>query len=229
MLPRAVAALVFAVSVAACGGGDDGTAGGTVPLFAGPVPQANEAIDLRPAATGGVHDVAMVGDSITVASTDAIEQAAAGLGIDLTIRAEVGRRIGKGEPPAPGTSIVEEILADDTPDLWVIALGTNDLGQYDTDAEYEAAINDLLSLIPDGTPVAWINAYAVGKADDAARFDAALATVLRERGRATIGDWASIAPDDGVLSDGIHPTDNGAKLFAGVVEAQIQDWLDQSN
>ena len=75
MLPRAVAALVFAVSVAACGGGDDGTAGGTVPLFAGAGPAGERSDRPAPGGDRGVHDVAMVGDSITVASTDAIEQA----------------------------------------------------------------------------------------------------------------------------------------------------------
>ena len=59
--------------------------------------------------------MAMVGDSITVASTDEIEKAVQALGVDLTIRAEVGRRIGNGETPAPGTSIVDEILAERHP------------------------------------------------------------------------------------------------------------------
>ena len=159
------------LGLSACGGDDEASDGATVPLYTGDVPQANEAIDLRPAPSGEVHDVAMVGDSITVASTDEIEKAVQSLGVDLTIRAEVGRRIGNGETPAPGTSIVDEILADDTPDLWVIALGTNDLGQFDTDEEYQAAIESLLSLIPAGTPVAWINTYVVAKPDESAQFD----------------------------------------------------------
>jgi lysophospholipase L1-like esterase len=228
-LARAAALVaVVMVGLSACGGDDEASDGATVPVYSGAVPQANEAIDLRPAPSGEVHDVAMVGDSITVASTDEIEKAVQSLGVDLTIRAEVGRRIGNGETPAPGTSIVDEILADDTPDLWVIALGTNDLGQFDTDEEYQAAIENLLSLIPSGTPVAWINTYVVAKPDESAQFDAALQSVLQRRGRATIGNWAVLADGDGVLSDGIHPTDDGATLFAGVVESQIEDWQQQT-
>ena len=74
----------------------------------------------------------------------------------------------------------------------MIALGTNDLGQYDTDDEYEAAIKICCRSSRTGTPVAWINAYAVGKADDAARFDAALATVLQ---RARPGDDRRLGVD----------------------------------
>jgi lysophospholipase L1-like esterase len=212
----------------ACGGsGGSGDDGGTVPLFSGAVPPAAEAIDLRPTSSGPIHDVAMVGDSITVASMSQLEDMASGLGVDLTIRAEVGRRIAEGSPPAPGTLIVEEVLADDTPDLWVIALGTNDLGKYSSSVDYQVPIDELLALIPPGVPVAWIDTYIEANPEAASQFDDALTAALRARGRATIGDWSDVATQEGMLSDGIHPTDDGAQRFATVVQGEIVDWLDQ--
>ncbi len=59
-------------------------------------------------------------------------------------------------------------------------------------------------------------------------FNAALLEALSARGNATIGRWSSIAQRDGMLRDGIHPTDEGAQQFADLVEEQIDNWLGSS-
>ena len=41
----------------------------------------------------------------------------------------------------------------------MIALGTNDIGKYATQEEYEAVINELLAAIPGDAPIAWVNTY----------------------------------------------------------------------
>src|SRR6185295_9144156 len=103
--------------------------------------------------------VVMIGDSITVASTPGLEAAVADLGVRLAIYAEVGRRITVGSSPEAGIDVMETVLDDGQPDLFVIALGTNDIGQYATQEEYEAVIDELLAAIPADAPIAWVNVY----------------------------------------------------------------------
>jgi hypothetical protein len=223
LLVAGIAALVLAG--AACGDDDDGIAGGTVPLYGGTLPSDGPALDLTPDQPTGGRRVVMIGDSITLAAVPFLESQAAELGIELTIHAEVGRRINLGRPPPPGTDVVSEVVNGDTPDLFVIALGTNDIGKYDSVAEYREPIADLLGLVPDDAPIVWINTYLERSVDSSATFNAALIAALQQRGNATIGEWSDIAQVDGVLSDGIHPSDAGAERFAGLVIDEIEFWI----
>jgi lysophospholipase L1-like esterase len=214
-----------AAALTACGGDDGPTTGGTLPLFGGPVPQDGPAIDLSPAGAPGGRRVLMIGDSITVASTPALEVLARQLGIDLTIYAEIGRRITVGRQPAAGIDVLAEALNGEKPDLLVIALGTNDIGKYSTVEEYAGQIERFLALMPGDVPLVWINAYLSRSPDSSATFNAALLETLQGRGNTTIGRWSDIAQQDGVLSDGIHPTDHGSQRFADLVIDQIATWV----
>jgi lysophospholipase L1-like esterase len=222
--------LVAAVAAAAgCGDDDDSTAGGTIPLFGGTVPPGGPAIDLNPAGpVGGGRDVVVIGDSITVGSAPLILAAADADDVDVTVLAEVGRRITVDGQPSSGSDVVREVFDEGDPDLVVVALGTNDIGKYETIDEYAAQIEEFLALVPDDTPVAWINAYLSRTPDDSSAFNAGLLQALSARGNATIGRWSSIAQRDGMLRDGIHPTDEGAQQFADLVEEQIDNWLGSS-
>jgi hypothetical protein len=40
-----------------------------------------------------------------------------------------------------------------------------------------------------------------------------------------MADWWSVAGGDGVLSDGIHPSEEGARQFADVVTSAVEPWL----
>jgi lysophospholipase L1-like esterase len=218
--------LVAAVAVAAsCGDDDDSTAGGTIPLFGGTVPPGGPAIDLTPDTSAGGRDVVVIGDSITVGSAPLIVAAADADDVDVTVLAEVGRRITVGSEPSSGSDVVREVFDESDPDLVVVALGTNDIGKYTTIEEYAAQIQEFLALVPGDTPVAWINTYLSRTPDDSSAFNAALLETLGARGNATIGRWSSIAQRDGMLRDGIHPTDEGAQRFADLVEEQIDNWL----
>jgi len=222
------AAVVFGAVLTACGGNDDDTssAGGTVPLNGATVPEGRPAVDLSPAQSTAGRDVVMIGDSITVGSAPGLEAAAELLGVKLTIYAEEGRRITVGRNPAAGVEVIADVLDEGgVPDLFVIALGTNDIGKYASQDEYEAQINQLLELVPDVTPVAWINTYVRDDPNDSAQFNAALIATLENRGNATIARWSNIASADGILEDGIHPSDDGRAQFADLVGGEIENWL----
>ena len=42
---------------------------------------------------------------------------------------------------------------------------------------------------------------------------------------ATIGRWSTIAQRDGMLRDGVHPSDEGTQEFADLVVDEIENWL----
>ena len=98
----------------------------------------------------------MIGDSITFMSTEPLQAELSDTGLEvLAIDAQVGRRITVGDrgQPYPGTDIVEFIANSNPPDVWVIALGTNDIGQYADAAEFAAQVQALLDLLPDAAPL----------------------------------------------------------------------------
>jgi lysophospholipase L1-like esterase len=214
------------LAVAGCGGDDDDTAAGTLPLFGGTVPPGGPAIDLTPSAgRGGGREVVIIGDSITVASAPRILEGAGEIDADVTVLAEVGRRINVGGDPAAGSDVVAEALAAGDPDVVVVALGTNDIGKFGSIEEYASEIDELVDELPDDLPLVWINTYLSRTPDDSAAFNAALIETLRERGNATIGRWSSIAQQGGMLRDGVHPSEDGEQRFADLVVGEIENWL----
>ena len=226
-LSACAAAALLAGGLAACGDDDD-AADGTVVQVSGTMPDGRPAIDLSPIEQTAGRDVVMLGDSITVASTPGLEAAAGDLGVQLAIFAEVGRRITVGSSPEAGIDLVDDVLDAGQPDLFVIALGTNDIGKYATQEEYEAVINELLAAIPGDAPIAWVNTYLRDDPEDSALFNAALIAALGDRGNATIAEWSDIATEDGMLSDGIHPSDEGTLEFTDLVTDEIENWLDST-
>jgi lysophospholipase L1-like esterase len=219
------AAVLVAAGLAACGG-DDEAADATVVQVSGTMPEGGPGVDLSPILPTAGRDVVLIGDSITVASTPGLEAAVADLGVQLAIYAEVGRRITVGTSPEAGIDVMETVLDDGQPDLFVIALGTNDIGQYATQEEYEAVIDELLAAVPADAPIAWVNAYLRDDPEGSELFDDALIAALGARGNATVAKWSNIASESGMLSDGIHPSDEGTVEFADLVAGEIANCLD---
>jgi lysophospholipase L1-like esterase len=172
-----------------------------------------------------VDTVAMVGDSITVGSQDELADAFAGIGLaDAEINAVSGRRMVENGSVPSGLDGIAEVLAEGPdPDLWVIALGSNDVANYDAE-EYPAAIGELLAAIPSDAPLVWVDCYLRNYEDESEAFGTALREVLAERGNATVVDWASVAASDGVLSDNVHPSGFGRAEFARRVLAGVHAW-----
>lgn len=179
-----------------------------------------------PAPPAGVASVAMIGDSITVGSLEELRAAFSAIGIgEVVIDAQSSRRIAEVDHVPSGVDAVAEVLAaGEPPDLWVIALGTNDLGP-DATARSRQAIGRLLTSIPAGTPVVWIDTYSSGQEEASASFNATLRQLLTERGMAAVVDWASTARRPGILGDGTHPTERGEVEFARSVADGVRRWM----
>jgi lysophospholipase L1-like esterase len=222
--PRAWLVVTAMVALATCSS-DRGTL--TAPSFGSPedsVPTLDTGGDVPP--DGDIESIAMVGDSITVGSEEPLQDGFRGLGLDVqAIDAASGRRITAGG--GAGSSGVDAVvaLAPSRPDLWVIALGTNDVFQYDDEDAYRNEIAALLNALPPDAPVVWVDTYLAEDPERSAEFNRALRDTLAFRGTASMADWANVAGGDGVLRDGIHPSEEGAQRFADVVMGSVEPWL----
>jgi lysophospholipase L1-like esterase len=217
-----VGAAVLLAATAACSSDRDAV---TAPPFGedtvASLPRAPDGV--TPA---GIESVTMVGDSITLGSEQALLNALNSLGLDeIDIDAENGRRLTvDGGSIGSGVGAVADLARRDPPDLWVIALGTNDVANIPAE-EYAAAIAELLAAIPADTPIVWVDTYLDGFKTASAEFNTTLRALLGQRGQATVVDWASTAEQDGVLTDGIHPSGYGIEQFSEMVTAAVNDWM----
>jgi lysophospholipase L1-like esterase len=224
LAPRAGLAVAAIVTIAACSS-DRGAL--SAPSFGVPEGSASTLSTGGEARDGNVASVAMVGDSITVGSETALRDGFADLGVDLRkIDGASGRRITVASDYANSGVDAATALAPDDPDVWVIALGTNDVPQYDGEEAYRNEIAALLTVLPPDAPVVWVDTYLADAASRSGDFNQALRDTLAFRGTASVADWATVAAGDGVLRDGIHPSDEGTQLFADVVMSAVEPWLE---
>lgn len=191
-------------------------------------------LDGEPAASSAVvvpvrTSVVMVGDSITDGARPALQFAFSAKGFtDITIDAQWGRRISVGDGsngPLNGLQAVRNLqAAGKDPDVWVIALGTNDLGQYGDEVAYAAQIQQMLALLPTDKPIVWVNTFRANQFGDTVLYNATLQTQLEARGNAVLTDWFAIASpaDQQVLTDdGVHPTRDGYGVFGLTVAESL--------
>lgn len=174
--------------------------------------------------------MAIVGDSITEGSVEALTTTLTNAGVDdLRVEGKRSRRIevgnGKGDAPLSGVIATYNLLAEGLdPDAWVIELGTNDVGSYANADEYGALIDLITAMIPD-KPLVWVNTYREQYLDDTVLFNSVLTERLKARGNAEIADWFSIAsaPDQTVLrTDNLHPNDNGQLALSLLILQALQ-------
>ncbi len=175
--------------------------------------------------------VAVVGDSLTVSAAEEIEAALDAIGLDvLAVDAMESRRITQGRSSLPpGTSAVEAILEGlaigDDPDLWVIALGTNDVASLGSLDGFRPEMRELLDLIPPDVPVIWVDLWIRDRSDSIRQANRMIRAELRQwDGGSAVVDWFAHGDDDGVIaSDGVHLTELGQQLFA----SSIADTVDE--
>jgi lysophospholipase L1-like esterase len=172
---------------------------------------------------------AMVGDSITKASSKSLTAVLEAQGFtDITIEAEVSRRIavgdGKAEPLSGVKTLFTMVSEGVEPDVWAIAMGTNDVGKYKQPEEYAALIDQMLSIPAANVPIVWVDVYNPNQLAGTKMFN----TVLRERatarGNTTVQSWFKLAsdPEEEILgTDHIHPNEHGTLVFADLVSAAL--------
>ena len=169
------------------------------------------------ATAADIDSVGVIGDSITVGAEPALRTTLEGLGLDvLAVDAASGRRIAVDGGVDSGVDAAERVAALD-PDLWVVALGTNDVANLDGPQAYAMAIETMLAEVPRDAPLVWVDIYFDGAEDASDAFNVVLRERLAQRGNASAVDWASVADDDGVLRDGVHPGADGNLVFAARV------------
>jgi lysophospholipase L1-like esterase len=167
--------------------------------------------------------VALVGDSISWLSRTELEAELTESGFGrIEFDALSGRRIAEGE--SSGLQILDSMVARGvTADVWIIELGTNDLGSYDANG-YGELIDLVVERIPPAAPLVWVDTYSSFGFGEAEIFNGVLRARMTARGVAAVADWyakcVEIGPER-LIPDGLHPTGEGLRTFAEVAVAPI--------
>lgn len=197
-------------------------------------PGLNEALSVE-AEPMQVDDIVMIGDSITVGSTPQLEEAFSDIGFDnVLIVSQNGKRIDRNADGNPsGVSVAQFLTAeplDRSSELWVVALGTNDVNQY-LEVDLRVAVADMLAAVPAESPLVWVETFFGTQPDGASLVNEIIAELLAERGNATIARWSAVADravasrEDVVRSDGVHLYEPGNELFAKTVVEAVDDFI----
>jgi hypothetical protein len=181
-----------------------------------------------------VDSIVMIGDSITKGSTAALQEQFEATGFDaVLIEAEDGKRMVASSNRNPGGASVAEFLSgggegDHSNELWVVALGTNDVGQYAGADEIAAAVNEVLDRVPDDAALVWVDTYFRDRPEQQDLVNSIIRDRVERRGNSVVAPWSSFAAVEGVLTgDGVHPTTDGTQAFAFVVVDTARDFLDR--
>lgn len=166
--------------------------------------------------------VAVIGDSLSVSAEEEIRSALVSVGFEVVgFNAASGRRMVHPSQSIPsGVSAVGELRATfaEQPDMWIVALGTNDVGAQAGRDEMVHDIDTLLAAIGPSTPVLWTNVYIEQLADESWAFDVLVQERSATRSGLAIADWFNPAQIEGSLApDGIHLTPTGRTRFAGAI------------
>ena len=178
-----------------------------------------------------IQSIVMIGDSITEGSIDELHDRYAAAGYDdVLIEAQRGKRMATSDSDNPsGVRVADFITGGDDDhegELWVVALGTNDISQYSSPDQLAGAVNEMLDAVPDDVPVVWVDTYYRDQFDGSVFVNTVVADRLARRGNAVMARWSDVATFDGVLSgDGVHPTDDGQLVFADVVVSEVDEFL----
>jgi lysophospholipase L1-like esterase len=164
------------------------------------------------------ESVAVIGDSLTLSAQEEIAAALALTGIEVVaVDGFENRRIASGSSAVPsGTTAIEEVLESAAPELWVIALGTNDVGAQTGTEAFRQDMDGLLGLLPADASVIWVDLWIRDRLDWIVEANEAIRLELgRRRGVGAVVDWHTQAVHPGIItSDGVHLTEDGQQLFA---------------
>ncbi len=151
---------------------------------------------------------------------------------NVVIEAENGKRMVVSSGDNVGGSKVAEFLAgsggdtDHANEVWVVALGTNDIGQYAGPDEIAAAVNEVIDAVPDDAALVWVDTYFRDRPEQTQLVNSIVRDRVGRRGDSVVAPWTAFATQEGVLSgDGVHPTTDGADVFAFVVADTVREFL----
>jgi lysophospholipase L1-like esterase len=183
-------------------------------------------LDTANAATStSTQRLLMVGDSLTVGSLP--YQAAAFIDngwTDMAVNAHGSRGIKTkvSADPYTGLTAVDALrAAHGDADLWVVALGTNDAGQYPA-SQYPDLIASMLNRIGADHLTMWVNTYMPTRARLQGSWNSALNEVAAQRpDELVVFDWAAYAAGHAgwLGADSIHYTSVGYKSRSSAVAA----------
>ena len=238
MIPRQTVvagflALTGLLAATACGG--DGESGDTVATITpvvvpldvlgsvGPVspPGATgdlEVVEVRPAT------VAVVGDSLALSAEEDIWGLLRANSVDVVgFNAQENRRTNKSlDDLTSGVEAVTELQATVDPDLWVIALGTNDVGGQESADAFRADVDELLALIPSGVPVIWVDVWIESRVEGSIEANDVLRAAAAARPGMSVINWFQYGDDPGIIhDDGVHLSVDGQAKFATVIADEV--------
>jgi lysophospholipase L1-like esterase len=168
--------------------------------------------------------VAVIGDSLTLSAHHHIAELLETTGIDVvTIDGVESRRMSRGSSEIPpATDAIEALLEGTEPELWIIALGTNDVASFTGVEVFRENMAELLDLVPEDAPVIWVDLWIRDLDDQVRSANRVIRSELRQRtGMGVVIDWHKLAAEPGIIiRDGVHLTEAGQELFAAsMVEA----------
>ncbi len=167
------------------------------------------------------ESVAVIGDSIALSAQELVTASLESLDIEVVAYDAVeSRRMVSGSSALPsGASAIEDVLdtgAD--PDLWIVALGTNDVGAFSRADATVADIATILELLPDDAHVVWVDTWVRDLDEQAATMNALLRMSLESRPNTAVIDWHARGAVEGVIiEDGVHLTQTGKVEFARAI------------
>jgi lysophospholipase L1-like esterase len=232
------AAAVVVVSVlVGCTATDSSSGNAAVPQPAidvsGNPAELSGASDSSAVGAANINSVVMIGDSITKGSTPYLDERFGLLGLDHLIEAENGKRMAVSAQNNPSGAVLAGFLAehgdgDHSDEVWVVALGTNDISQYAGSDAIAVAVDTVLDQVPDDAALVWVDTYISGRPEHTAAVNSVIRQRVHGRGNSVIAPWTSFVENEKVLTgDGVHPTSDGADVFAFVVTDTVRAFLDR--
>ena len=174
--------------------------------------------------------VAVIGDSIARSADPYLRPALVALGLEVIgYDAVESRRMVNGGGAVPsGKSAIGDVLASgEEPDLWIIALGTNDVGAATGTDAWASAIDEVMDEIPNDADVMWVDTWLRRLDPEAVQFNATLREELRRHRNTLALDWHDRAATDGlVIEDGVHLSDSGRIEYARMIADAIRATYD---
>ena len=208
-------------------------------LVAGFVPASG--LNSGATAAPGQPDVVIVGDSLTGGNTSFIGPTLRNAGLDVRLEALSARRIAVSYqflgPRDSGVARVRALKAAGVaPELWLIQLGTNDLGAVqncrcpDPIAFAGDIIDQLLDEIGTGVPIAWVTLLNQSQEDATRWFNHAISIRAARDPYMALVDWRAITvnrPD--LFLDDVHPNVAGVvvltQMYIDHISALLADPL----